>query len=158
MVRVRASVRLFVCGFALFLVEPAFARDYYYFNKPDVDRETYLQDRIKCDELSGGRARKSADYAGINTQIWQNRSLTAGQAAAAAGIASFFMAFAAASERRHLTLQNERICLADKGYRRFAMSKSDYQAIEKTKDDAMRIDQWFGLARSATPSGKEMPE
>ena len=38
--------------FAIFLslfvvVSPVSARDYYYFNKPGVDRDTYLEDRLR---------------------------------------------------------------------------------------------------------------
>ncbi len=153
------AVRLVVAvGVTALLAEPALARDYYFFNKPGVNREAYLSDRLTCDELAGGGARRDPDMALINTQIWQNQSLTTGQAAAAAGIASFFLGFVAASERRRLVRQIERICLADKGYRRFALNKMAFRAVEKVKDNATRIDGWFTLASAPRPDGKELFE
>lgn len=136
----------------------ASARDYYYFNKPGVDREAYLQDRLVCDELAGGAARRSPDMTAANTQIWQNRNLSTGQAAAAAGIASFILSFMAGSEQRRLSWQIERICLADKGYRRFEMDRKSFKEIEAMKDDAARIDRWFALASGTAPQGKVLPE
>ncbi|MGH6613056.1 hypothetical protein [Sphingomonas sp.] len=143
---------------ALLASQPATARDYYYFNKPDVDRQAYLEDRLACDALAGGVARIAPDTTAMNQQIWQNRNLTTGQSAAAAGIASLMVALLAGSESRRLQWQVERICLADKGYRRFEMGRADWQQIEKTKDVAERIDKWFTLASSTKPLGKEMFE
>lgn len=152
------EIACLVLASSLFAPVAAYARDYYYFNKAAVDRQTYLQDRLVCDELAGGAARRSPDMTVANTQIFQNPNLTMGQAAAAAGIASALAGFMAASERRHLSWQIERICMADKGYRRWTMDKSAFQLIEKSTDDATRIDQWFALASSDHPAGKEMPE
>lgn len=143
---------------ALLVSSPAIARDYYYFNKPAVDRQTYLEDRLACDALAGGVARVSPDTTEMNRQIWQNNNLTTGQSAAAAGIANLLVGLLAGSETRRLQWQVERICLADKGYRRFEMDKADWKAIEKTGDVAARIDKWFALASSTTPPGKEMYE
>ncbi len=137
---------------------PAAARDYYYFNKPGVDRQAYLEDRLACDALAGGVARISPDTTAMNQQIWQNRNLTTGQSAAAAGIAGLLVGLMAGGESRRLQWQVERICLADKGYRRFEMDKAEWKTIEKTGDVAERIDKWFALASSATPQGKEMYE
>ena len=64
----------------------------------------------------------------------------------------------AGGESRRLQWQVERICLADKGYRRFEMDKGEWKTIETTEDVAERIDKWFALASSATPQGKEMYE
>lgn len=149
---------LVAAGLALTAPLAAHARDYYFFNKAGVDRESYLKDRLVCDELAGGAARKSPDMTVINAQTWQNPNLTMGQAAAAAGVASFLAGFMAASERRHLSWQIERICMADKGYRRFTMDKKAFQSIEKSADAASRVDQWFALASSNRPEAKEMPE
>ena len=143
---------------ALLAASPAAARDYYYFNKPGVDRQAYLEDRLACDALAGGVARISPETSAMNQQIWQNNNLTAGQSAAAAGIASLLVGLMAGGESRRLQWQVERICLADKGYRRFAMGKAEWKAIEKTEDMAGRIDKWFALASSAAPQGKEMYE
>lgn len=143
---------------ALSVSMPAAARDYYFFNKPGVDRQVYLEDRLACDALAGGVARISPDTTAMNQQIWQNRNLTMGQSAAAAGIAGLLVGLMAGNESRRLQWQVERICLADKGYRRFEMDKAEWKAIEKTEDMAERIDKWFALASSATPQGKEMYE
>ena len=136
----------------------AAASDYYYFNKPAVDRQAYLEDRLACDALAGGVARISPDTREMNRQIWQNKNLTTGQSAAAAGIANLLVALLAGSERRRLQWQVERICLADKGYRRFEMDKAEWKTIQKTEDVAARIDKWFALASSPQPLGKEMYE
>lgn len=143
---------------ALALSSPAAARDYYFFNKPRVDRQAYLEDRLACDALAGGVARISPDTTAMNQQIWQNNNLTMGQSAAAAGIAGLLIGLMAGGESRRLQWQVERICLTDKGYRRFEMDKAEWKTIEKTEDMAERIDKWFALASSATPQGKEMYE
>ena len=147
-----------LCIAALLAASPAAARDYYYFNKPGVDRQAYLEDRLACDALAGGVARISPDTTAMNQQIWQNNNLTAGQSAAAAGIASLLVRLMAGGESRRLQWQVERICLADKGYRRFEIDKAEWKAIEKTDDLAARIDKLFALASSNTPHGKEMYE
>ena len=146
------------CVAALLVSLPAAARDYYYFNKPAVDRQAYLEDRLACDALAGGVARISPDTREMNRQIWQNKNLTTGQSAAAAGIATLLVALMAGSVSRRLQRQVERICLADKGYRRFEMDKAEWKTIEKTEDVAARIDKWFALASSPQPLGKEMYE
>ena len=142
----------------LALSSPAAARDYYFFNKPGVDRLAYLEDRLNCDELAGGVARISPDTTAMNRQIWQNNNLTTGQSAAAAGIASLLIGLMAGGDNRRLQWQVERICLADKGYRRFEMDKAEWKAIDKTEDVAARIDKWFALASTDKPQGKEMYE
>ena len=143
---------------ALLVSAPASARTYYYFNKPGVDRQAYLEDRLACDALAGGVARISPDNMAINQQIWQNKTLSTGQSAAAAGIATLLVALLAGSERRRLQWQVERICLADKGYRRFEMARPEWKEIEQAKDLAIRIDRWFALASNSKPQGKEMFE
>lgn len=143
---------------AALFAAPAAARDYYYFNKPGVERQTYLEDRLACDELAGGTLRRSTDRTLMNQQIWQNNNLTAGQSAAAAGIASLFVSLFEGAEQRRMAWQVERICLADKGYRRFEMDKAEWKAIDKVADQTARIDKWFALASSGQPQGKEMYE
>lgn len=143
---------------ALVLASPAASRDYYFFNKPGVDRQAYLDDRLACDALAGGVARVSTNTVAIDQQIWNNRNLTMGQSAAAAGIATLMIALLDGGANRALQWQVERICLADKGYRRFEMDKADWKAIDKTDDVAARIDKWFALASSEAPKGKEMYE
>lgn len=148
----------FLAVLALLGASPAAARDYYYFNKPGVDRQTYLDDRLTCDALAGGVARLSPGTEAIDQQIWNNPNLTTGQSAAAAGIATVLVALLAGGESRRLQWQVERICLADKGYRRFEMDKAGWKAIDEVDDVATRIDKWFALASSNTPQGKEMYE
>jgi hypothetical protein len=157
-----AKIRLLlVCacaGSALMLPESAVAREYYFFNKPGVTRKDYLSDRLLCDQLAGGSTAVRPDMTAATRQIWQNPNLSTGQAAAAAGITSFMLSFVQAAEQRRMVRQIERICLADKGYRRFEMNKDAYKVIENVEDDALRIDGWFQLASSVEPLGKEMPE
>ena len=50
---------------ALALSSPVVARDYYFFNKPGIDRQVYLEDRLACDALAGGVARISPDTTAI---------------------------------------------------------------------------------------------
>jgi hypothetical protein len=151
---------IFIAGLAvpLLCAAPAAARDYYYFNKPGVDRQTYLDDRLTCDALAGGVARLSTNTDAIDRQIWNDKNLTTGQSAMAAGIATLMIALLDGGTNRRLQWQVERICLADKGYRRFEMDKAEWKAIEKTDDTAARIDKWFALAASEAPEGKEMYE
>lgn len=139
------------------IASPAAARDYYYFYNPAVDRQAYLADRLECDELAGGAARREIDP--VHTQTaWRNNNLTTGQAAVAAGIAGLIMSFVSGGENRRLKRQIERICLADKGYRRFEIEKALFKEIEKLADAADRIDRWFALATASEPVGKEMYE
>ncbi|MBL9069893.1 MAG: hypothetical protein JNM03_07850 [Sphingopyxis sp.] len=143
---------------ALILASPVAARDYYYFNKPGVERQAYLEDRLTCDALAGGVARISPDTTAMNQQIWNNSKLTMGQSAAAAGIATVLIALLDGGANRRLQWQVERICLADKGYRRFEMDRTEWKAIDRIDDIAERIDKWFALASSDAPKGKEMYE
>lgn len=156
------KIRLLVVGvsaaLAFMLPKPVLARDYYFFNKPGVTRQDYLSDRLLCDQLAGSSTALRPDMTAATRQIWQNPNLSTGQAAAAAGITSFMLSFVQAAERRRMVRQIERICLADKGYRRFEMNKDAYKVIENVDDDALRIDGWFQLASSIEPLGKEMPE
>ena len=147
-----------LCWFSADVAKSAVAREYYFFNKPGVTRQDYLSDRLHCDQLAGGSTTMRPDMTAATRQIWQNPNLSTGQAAAAAGITSFMLSFVQAAERRRMVRQIERICLADKGYRRFEMNKDAYKEIENVEDDALRIDGWFQLASSVEPLGKEMPE
>ena len=152
------SLLCIVAPIATLVSSPAAARDYYFFNKPGIDRQAYLEDRLTCDALAGGVARVSTNTQAIDQQIWNNRNLTMGQSAAAAGIATIMIALLDGGADRHRQWQVERICLADKGYRRFEMDKAEWKTIEKTDDVAERIDKWFALASSEAPRGKEMHE
>jgi len=161
----RYPITALCCVAASFVVttSPVHARDYYYFNKPGVDRQAYLEDRLECSELAGGGSAQRMEYNRqlqntATNQLWQDRSLTAGQAAAAAGIGGFFGAFLSGAQNRRLQWQIERICLADKGYKRFEIAKRDWKVIEKIDDEETRIDEWFALATTDEPVGEEMYE
>lgn len=143
---------------ALMSASPVAARDYHYFNKPGVDRQSYLDDRLTCDALAGGVTGISTNRGTIDQQIWNNDKLTMGQSAAAAGIATVLIALLDGGANRRLQWQVERICLADKGYRRFEMDRTEWKAIDRIDDIAERIDKWFALASSDAPKGKEMYE
>lgn len=122
-----------------------------------MDRQTYLADRLECDELAGGAARREVGW--NHTQVaWTNSNLTTGQAAVAAGLASLILSFVTAGENRRLQRQIERICLADKGYRRFEIDKAQFKTIEELDDEGEKIDRWFALATASEPTGKEMYE
>lgn len=138
------------------MVTPAQARDYYYFHKSGVDQETYLEDRLFCDELAGGAARTR--YSSISNPAAFNNNLTLGQSAAVAGLTGLFMGFFGSQQNRRLQWQIERICLADRGYRRFEVEKKLIKEIEKLKDDAEKIDRFFELASNEEPIGEEMHE
>lgn len=148
--------------FAIFLslfvvVSPVSARDYYYFNKPGVDRDTYLEDRLACDELAGGAARADYGAALVNPALYNN-NLTVGQNAVAAGLSGFLIALMGNRENRRLQWKIERICLADKGYRRFEVEKKLIREIEKIEDEGEQVDRYFELASRPDAIGEEMYE
>lgn len=152
-------MRLIFALFASLVVvaSPASARDYYYFNKPDVDRETYIEDRLACDELAGGAARSNYGSALANPTLYNN-NLTVGQNAVASGIAGFLIALMGNRENRRLQWKIERICLADKGYRRIEAEKKLIREIEKIKDEGEQVDRYFELASRPDAIGEEMYE
>lgn len=107
------------------------ARDYYYFNKPGVDRDTYLEDRLACDELAGGAARADYGAALANPALYDN-NLTVGQNAVAAGLSGFLIALMGNRENRRLQW--------------------------KIEDEGEQVDRYFELASRPDAIGEEMYE
>lgn len=135
------------------IAQPVEARDFYYFNRPNVTREQYVADKSECDRLMGG-----VTIASRYVYMPQNSSLTATQNAAAAGIAALFAGMVAGGERRRTMLFVERTCMADKGYARFQVDKDTLRAIEKLNDDQARLDRYFELAATNEPVGERIKE
>lgn len=121
----------------------AHAEGPYYYHKAGVPREAYIADAGECAELAGG-VRVQAPVA-YTPNLY---------AAAAAGLFSGLMQGA---ERRRLRNKVERVCMADKGYRRLSIGKEDARAV-RTLDERARLDRLFGLAAATVPVGTELPE
>lgn len=138
---------------ACVIVQPVEARDFYYFNRPNVTREQYIADKSECDRLMGGVTTTSRYM-----YVPQNSNLTATQNAAAVGIAALFAGMMAGGERRRTMLSVERTCMADKGYARFKVGKDTLRAIEKLNDDTARLNRYFELAATTQPVGERIKE
>jgi hypothetical protein len=150
---VKRSVLFLVCGLVL-LPTAANARDYYYFNKPAVARETYIADKLECDRLAGGvNPRETGPV-----YVMQNPNLTAGQNALAVGLASLFAGLIAGGENRRVMLAVERTCMADKGYGRFKVEKTFVKQIDTLKSEDDRIERYFALATTTSPMGTRIKE
>lgn len=133
---------------------PLLARDYYYFNKPQVARDQYVADKLECDRLAGGVAPKDIGP----VYVMGNPNLTVGQNALAVGIASLFAGLIGGGEDRRLMRAVERTCMADKGYGRYKVEKAVVAEIDKLKDQDARIDRYFALAATAQPIGERIKE
>jgi hypothetical protein len=121
----------------------ASAGEPYYFNRAGVTRDVYVADVNECAELAGG-VRVARQYV-YTPNLY---------AAAAAGLFSGLMQGA---ERRRLHAAVERICMADKGYRRLTIDKAALKSIREL-EEGPRLDRLFDLASSSTPLGPELPE
>lgn len=133
--------------------QPAFAREYYYFNKAGVSREVFIEDRTACLELAGAtKAPSSATYIPYNT------SLSAGQNAAVAGLGGLFIGLMRGSEERRISQSVERTCMADKGYARFTVDKKTIHDISSMKGEEAQLERYFELAAEQNPIGKRAVE
>lgn len=133
---------------------PLHAREYYYFNRPNVSREQYVADRDECDRLAGG-----AGYSGpgvVYTSV--NSNLTTSQVAAVAGIAGLFAGLMRNGEVRRLQQSVERTCMADKGYLRYRVDKAVVSTIEQLKAPELRVERYFALAAAKQPIGERIKE
>ena len=148
--RVASWVALVSLGVAA----PLQAREYYYFNKPEVSREQYVADKLECDRLAGGVAPR--DVGPI--YVPQNSNLTAGQNALATGLAALFAGLMLGGQDRRTILAVERTCMADKGYGRYRVEKVVVQEIEDLKDGDARVARYFALATTAHPTGERIKE
>ncbi len=117
----------------------------YYFHKPGVEREAYVEDVTLCRELSdmGESKRTSTPY---TPNLY---------AVAAASLLSGFMN--SRNQRNH-EQAIERICMADKGYARVSIDKSEFKKIRKLKNDDDRMEALFTVAAAPDAIGEELPE
>ena len=127
------------------LAAPLAAGEPYYFHKPGVAEASFVEDVEVCRDLAGmGRAKKLA--------VPYSPNIYATMAAAFVG---GFMN--AGAQRRHQQ-GIERICMADKGYARVAIDKSELKRIRKLDDDTARMSALFTLSAAPTALGEELPE
>lgn len=131
------------------IASSAGAEEPYYFHKPGISKDTYVDDTGDCAELAGGvRVPHYSIYA-------QNPGAASNPYAV--GIASLFIGFAEARQRRRLSERVVRVCMADKGYERRTIDRQMFAEIRKLKDDA-RIERLFALVTSAEASGRLLTE
>jgi hypothetical protein len=145
------AIAVFACAL---VAAPAQARDYYYFHKAKVTPEAYRADREECDRLMGGAAASGRPP----VYVAQNNNLTAGQNAAAAGIASLFAGLLIPDEHRRTVDAIERTCMADKGYDRYRVSKQLAKEMDGIKDPEARLARYFAMAAADEPVGERMVE
>ena len=130
---------------ALLVSAPAAAGEPYYFHKPGVAREAYVEDVTVCRELAaGGRAART--YQPYSNNIY---------ATAAGALLSGFLD--SRNRRRHFE-SIERICMADKGYARITIDEDEFERIRDLDDDAAQLEALFELAAAQEPRGEELPE
>lgn len=133
------------------------ARDYYYFNKPDVSRDQYVADKTECDRLADGVT--APKYQGPSTvYVPGNPNLTTGQNAVAAGLAGLFAGLLLGGVDKKAIRSVERTCMADKGYGRYKVEKALVEDIEKIKAPDERINRYFALASASAPTGERIKE
>ncbi len=133
------------------------ARDYYYFYKANIPRETYVADREECERLAGGVTRTGA---GVPSTYYVpgNPNLTAGQNALAAGLAGLFAGLMMGGQIRKTVSAVERTCMADKGYARYGVDKAVVKDIEKLDSIDARVERYFALATASAPVGERIKE
>lgn len=130
------------------------AGEHYYFNKPNVSRDQYVADRILCDRLAGGVSAPGS----TTVYVPQNSNLTAGQNAAAVGIAMLFVGLMRGNENRKIIRTVERTCMADKGYRRYRVENALVREIDRLKSQGERVERYFALATTTQPAGERIKE
>lgn len=130
------------------------AGEHYYFNKPNVSREQYVADRVLCDRLAGGVSAPGS----TTVYVPQYSNLTAGQNAAAVGIAMLFAGLIRGKENRKIVHAVERTCMADRGYGRFSVEKALVADIDRLKSQDERVERYFALATATQPVGKRIKE
>jgi hypothetical protein len=136
---------------AALLPAAAAARDHYYFNRPNVSRETYADDIAECAELAGGaRAPKMGPvYVMVPNTPY---------AAIGAGIGILFAGLISGNPDKRVKRSVERTCMADKGYGRFEVDEELIDEIEGIADEQARLDRMFALASTEQPVGRRMAE
>ena len=148
---------LWAVSAASIAVTPAMARDHYYFSKPGVSRDSYVEEVSECSELAGGVSYRRI-HSGPVFVTYQNT--TAGTVGAGLGL--ILGGILASSEARRAARRVhevvERTCMADKGYRRMKVDKAFLRDVEAIKDERARIDRFFDFASAEHPAGQEIGE
>jgi len=130
---------------ALCLSTPAAAGEPYYFHQPGIDRETYAADVTVCRELAGMGTVGS-------TPMPYSANIYAAMANA------FLSGFLRGAEERRHQAAIERTCMADKGYARVAIAKTELKRIRELPGDEARMDALFTLAAAEEKMGKDLAE
>lgn len=130
----------------LLILSPAVAHaaDPYYFNRPGVERATFIAECAECAELAGGAKTAAAP------SLYSPDMYTAMANA-------FFGGSLKGAEDRRMKRSVERICMADKGYARMAVADDAFDPILKMEGEP-RVAALFALASSSTPIGKKLPQ
>lgn len=122
---------------------PLLAKAPFYFHKPNVDHVTFVTDFSECNELAGGV--RAPHYSTYSSNMY------------AMAASSFFAGFFGSREKRSMTDNVLRTCMADKGYRRVEAS-SDLMKDLNGMEEKERVDRLFVLAASSQPIGKMLPK
>jgi hypothetical protein len=137
----RASI-MAVALAALCTAAPASAEPVYY-HKADVSREAFEADLAGCVELAGGVQVSAQPYFATNMY--------------AVAVGAFMAGFMASKQRRQMTKNVLRTCMADLGYRRVEATEEVAQELKKLNDKG-RAERLFTLAAAAEPAGKVLPQ
>ena len=124
---------------------PAAAGDPYYFHKPGVEREAYVEDVTVCRELAG-TGRVAPTYQPYSPNIY----------ATAAG--ALLSGFLDSRNRRRHQQSIERICMADKGYTRVTIDDDEFDRIRDLEGDDAQLEALFELASASEAQGEVLPE
>lgn len=135
------KVGLSIAALAVCAATPVVGRPVF-FNKPNVDRATFARDYAECEALAGG------------VQVQTNVPYSSNLYTLAAG--SFFAGFFGAQQKRAMTDNVLRTCMADKDYRRVEPSDATQKQLRRM-NGTQRVDQLFILAAAISPDGKVLP-
>jgi hypothetical protein len=114
-----------------------------YFHKPNVDRDGFVSDYTRCEELARG-VQAPPPISTYSTDVY------------AMAANSFFNGFFRSRGKRQMIENVLRTCMADKGYRRVRASKQAVRELNRLPDRE-RVDRLFVLAAAPVAEGEIMP-
>lgn len=122
---------------------PAAGAEPIYFHKPNVDRDAFVSDYGRCEELARGVDAPPP----VPTYSADVYAMAAN---------SFFNGFFRSRGKRHMVENVLRTCMADKGYRRVRASKQVVRDLNRLPERE-KVDRLFVLAAAPVAEGEIMP-
>lgn len=136
-------MRILILSTAAMLASTAAAAGPVYFHKAGANREAVAADFAQCQELAGGVSVSRPSVYSSNIYAMAATSL--------------FSGFFGSRERRKMTDNVMRTCMADKGYARVEAPPELRKQLGRLAEKE-RVDRLFSLAGAAQPVGKVLPK